>query len=62
MLASTGILLTVFQVETSQSVIRIVGLSATLPNFIDVAEFLWSVSVYVKCRKVTQDAHQCLAL
>ncbi|KAI0033767.1 Sec63-domain-containing protein [Vararia minispora EC-137] len=27
-------------VETSQSVIRIVGLSATLPNYIDVAEFL----------------------
>ncbi len=29
-----------YQVESSQSVIRIVGLSATLPNFIDVAEFL----------------------
>ncbi|ORZ33314.1 Sec63 Brl domain-domain-containing protein [Catenaria anguillulae PL171] len=28
------------QVETSQSLIRIVGLSATLPNFVDVAEFL----------------------
>jgi replicative superfamily II helicase len=28
------------QVESSQSVIRIVGLSATLPNYIDVAEFL----------------------
>ncbi|KAI9218977.1 Sec63 Brl domain-containing protein [Blastocladiella britannica] len=28
------------QVETSQSLIRIVGLSATLPNFLDVAEFL----------------------
>ncbi|KAF7301385.1 hypothetical protein MIND_00703700 [Mycena indigotica] len=33
------------QVETSQSVIRIVGLSATLPNYMDVAEFL-SVSRY----------------
>ncbi|KAH0840053.1 hypothetical protein J3R83DRAFT_1020 [Lanmaoa asiatica] len=33
------------QVESSQSVIRIVGLSATLPNYIDVAEFL-SVSRY----------------
>jgi len=31
------------QVESSQSVIRIVGLSATLPNYIDVAEFLRSV-------------------
>ncbi|KAL7747290.1 putative steryl acetyl hydrolase mug81 [Sorochytrium milnesiophthora] len=28
------------QVETTQSLIRIVGLSATLPNFIDVAHFL----------------------
>ncbi|KAI9189074.1 putative steryl acetyl hydrolase mug81 [Blastocladiella emersonii ATCC 22665] len=28
------------QVETSQSLIRIVGLSATLPNFVDVAQFL----------------------
>ncbi len=28
------------QVETSQSVIRIVGLSATLPNYVDVALFL----------------------
>lgn len=27
-------------VETSQSVIRIVGLSATLPNYVDVASFL----------------------
>ncbi|KAF9451641.1 Sec63-domain-containing protein [Macrolepiota fuliginosa MF-IS2] len=36
---------TLRQVESSQSVIRIVGLSATLPNFIDVAEFL-SVSKY----------------
>ncbi|PVU91812.1 hypothetical protein BB559_003962 [Furculomyces boomerangus] len=27
-------------VETSQSMIRVVGLSATLPNYIDVAEFL----------------------
>ncbi|KAF8623442.1 hypothetical protein AX15_006384 [Amanita polypyramis BW_CC] len=31
---------TLRQVETSQSIIRIVGLSATLPNYIDVAEFL----------------------
>lgn len=28
------------QVESTQSMIRIVGLSATLPNFVDVAEFL----------------------
>lgn len=28
------------QVESTQSLIRIVGLSATLPNYIDVAEFL----------------------
>ncbi|PRT56048.1 Antiviral helicase SLH1 [Wickerhamiella sorbophila] len=31
---------TLRQVESSQSMIRIVGLSATLPNFVDVAEFL----------------------
>ncbi|ESK97545.1 activating signal cointegrator 1 complex subunit 3 [Moniliophthora roreri MCA 2997] len=31
---------TLRQVETTQSVIRIVGLSATLPNYIDVADFL----------------------
>ncbi|TFK43400.1 Sec63 Brl domain-containing protein [Crucibulum laeve] len=36
---------TLRQVESSQSMIRIVGLSATLPNYIDVAEFL-SVSRY----------------
>lgn len=30
----------IVQVEASQSVIRIVGLSATLPNYIDVADFL----------------------
>src|SRR5690606_20504236 len=28
------------QVESTQSMIRIVGLSATLPNYVDVAEFL----------------------
>lgn len=31
---------TLRQVESSQSLIRIVGLSATLPNYIDVASFL----------------------
>ncbi|RCH92282.1 hypothetical protein CU097_011673 [Rhizopus azygosporus] len=31
---------TIRQVESSQSLIRIVGLSATLPNYIDVATFL----------------------
>ncbi|PIL37268.1 hypothetical protein GSI_00961 [Ganoderma sinense ZZ0214-1] len=31
---------TLRQVESSQSVIRIIGLSATLPNYIDVADFL----------------------
>ncbi|KAG2077544.1 Sec63-domain-containing protein [Suillus decipiens] len=36
---------TLRQVESSQSVIRIVGLSATLPNYLDVAEFL-NVSRY----------------
>ncbi|KAG5648692.1 hypothetical protein DXG03_000038 [Asterophora parasitica] len=36
---------TLRQVESSQSMIRIVGLSATLPNYMDVAEFL-SVSKY----------------
>ncbi|KAI6047295.1 Sec63-domain-containing protein [Pisolithus marmoratus] len=36
---------TLRQAEASQSVIRIVGLSATLPNYVDVADFL-SVSRY----------------
>ncbi|KAF8665634.1 hypothetical protein AX16_000089 [Volvariella volvacea WC 439] len=36
---------TLRQVESSQSLIRIVGLSATLPNYVDVAEFL-SASKY----------------
>ncbi|OSX59244.1 hypothetical protein POSPLADRAFT_1048584 [Postia placenta MAD-698-R-SB12] len=36
---------TLRQVESSQSVIRIVGLSATLPNYIDVGDFL-SVNRY----------------
>jgi len=31
---------TIRQVESTQSMIRIVGLSATLPNYIDVADFL----------------------
>jgi activating signal cointegrator complex subunit 3 len=31
---------TLRQVESTQSMIRIVGLSATLPNYIDVADFL----------------------
>ncbi|KXS12052.1 Sec63-domain-containing protein [Gonapodya prolifera JEL478] len=31
---------TLRQVESSQSLIRLVGLSATLPNYVDVAEFL----------------------
>ncbi|CAH6721919.1 RQC trigger complex helicase Slh1p [[Candida] jaroonii] len=31
---------TLRQVESSQSMIRVVGLSATLPNYIDVADFL----------------------
>lgn len=31
---------TLRQVETSQSMIRIIGLSATLPNYMDVAAFL----------------------
>ncbi|XP_071491238.1 activating signal cointegrator 1 complex subunit 3-like [Diadema antillarum] len=37
---------TLRQVESSQSMIRIVGLSATLPNYIDVARFL-NVSPYI---------------
>ncbi|KAJ3002623.1 hypothetical protein NUW54_g5749 [Trametes sanguinea] len=36
----TNVARTLRQVESTQSVIRIVGLSATLPNYIDVADFL----------------------
>ncbi|KAJ3318638.1 hypothetical protein HDU76_000778 [Blyttiomyces sp. JEL0837] len=36
---------TLRQVETSQSLIRVVGLSATLPNYVDVAQFL-GVNLY----------------
>ena len=32
-------------VETSQTVIRVVGLSATLPNYLDVAGFLRLVTI-----------------
>ncbi|KAG0693966.1 Sec63 Brl domain-containing protein, partial [Suillus ampliporus] len=39
---------TLRQVESSQSVIRIVGLSATLPNYLDVAEFLRSRFIGVR--------------
>ena len=31
---------TLHQVESTQSMIRIVGLSATLPNYLEVAQFL----------------------
>lgn len=34
------ILLCVFKVESSQNMIRIVGLSATLPTYLDVSRFL----------------------
>ena len=37
---------TIRQVESTQSMIRIVGLSATLPNYIDVADFLQYVKHY----------------
>lgn len=37
---------TLRQVEATQSMIRIVGLSATLPNYIDVARFL-NVNPYI---------------
>ncbi|XP_041463235.1 activating signal cointegrator 1 complex subunit 3-like [Lytechinus variegatus] len=37
---------TLRQVESSQSMIRIVGLSATLPNYVDVARFL-NVNPYI---------------
>ena len=33
-------LFVILQVESSQNMIRIVGLSATLPNYLDVARFL----------------------
>ncbi|XP_036826455.1 activating signal cointegrator 1 complex subunit 3-like [Oncorhynchus mykiss] len=35
-----------FQVESTQSMIRILGLSATLPNFLDVDSFL-HVNLYI---------------
>lgn len=41
------------QVESSQSVIRIVGLSATLPNYIDVADFLRFEKSLVSIMKLT---------
>ena len=34
-------------VETSQSLIRVVGLSATLPNYVDVAQFLGYLSFII---------------
>ena len=37
------------QVESSQSVIRIVGLSATLPNYVDVSDFLYTCQSHVRC-------------
>ena len=36
---------TLRQVESSQNLIRIVGLSATLPNYVDVADFLRFVPI-----------------
>ena len=53
---------TLRQVESSQSVIRIVGLSATLPNYVDVADFLRSVlfqchtSLKLRLRRVSRYA------
>jgi hypothetical protein len=41
----------VTKVESSQSMIRIVGLSATLPNYCDVADFLW----YLALRRYFED-------
>lgn len=43
-------------------VIRIVGLSATLPNYIDVADFLWYAihSVYPLSTSLTQVCAACL--
>lgn len=34
-------------VESSQTLIRIVGLSATLPNYVDVADFLRYVLLFL---------------
>ena len=39
---------TLRQVETTQSLIRIVGLSATLPNYLDVADFLRSLKTHLE--------------
>jgi len=47
---------TVRQVESTQSLIRIVGLSATLPNYVDVADFL---RYYLPLRGVNGDSHVC---
>lgn len=49
---------TLRQVESSQSVIRIVGLSATLPNYVDVADFLRYESILSSLRsQILNDLH-----
>nr|XP_018669768.1 activating signal cointegrator 1 complex subunit 3 [Ciona intestinalis] len=50
---------TLRQVETQQTMIRIVGLSATLPNYIDVARFL-RVNPYETVAKNLQNNNQVL--
>lgn len=48
---------TLRQVESSQTLIRIVGLSATLPNYVDVADFLRCVCTATRSGKVADIRH-----
>lgn len=50
---------TIRQVESTQSMIRIVGLSATLPNYIDVADFLQYANP-ILARSAPDDLLACL--
>lgn len=50
------------QVESSQSLIRIVGLSATLPNYVDVSDFLRWVSCVGHANLQRKPVHRSVLL